>query len=164
MDQTPLFEYATPSGACLEPPRSSQAILAVRYELRLSLIAMVQEKPFSKDEDENPNTHLRDFEQLCSCIHIQGMRQDTLKWKLFPFSLTGIAKRWYTRHVGSVQGEWERLQSKFYLTFFPVPHAARLRVEILTFRQKEESHRPSIIRPRSSYRRADIVATFLYRS
>ena len=74
MDQTPLFEYATPSGACLEPPRSSQAILAVRYELRLSLIAMVQEKPFSKDEDENPNTHLRDFEQLCSCIHIQGMR------------------------------------------------------------------------------------------
>jgi len=41
MDQTPLFEYATPSGACLEPPRSSQAILAVRYELRPSLIAMV---------------------------------------------------------------------------------------------------------------------------
>ena len=111
MDQTPIFEYAAPSGASLEPPRSSQAILIVHYELRSSLIAMVQEKPFFGDEDENPYTHLRDFEQLCSCIHIQGMRRDTLKLKLFPFSLTGVAKRWYSHHVGSVKGEWEKLQS-----------------------------------------------------
>ena len=41
MDQTPIFEYAAPSGASLEPPNSSQAILAVHYELRPSLIAMV---------------------------------------------------------------------------------------------------------------------------
>ena len=117
-DQTFLSTYtngsntylrvAAPSGASLEPPHSSHAILAVRYELRSSLIAMVQEKPFSRDEDENPYTHLCDFEQLCLCIHIQGMRWDTLKWKLFPFSFTGIAKLWYTRHVESVKGEWER--------------------------------------------------------
>jgi len=44
MDQTTLFDYAAPSGAELEPPSSSQAILAVCYELRPSLIAMVQEK------------------------------------------------------------------------------------------------------------------------
>jgi len=99
---------------------------------------MVQEKPFSGDEDENPYTHLWDFEQLCSCIHIHGMKRDTLKWKLFPFSLTGIAKRWYTRHVGSVNGEWEKLQSKFCITFFSIPRVARLRVEILTFRQKDK--------------------------
>ena len=96
IDQTPIFEYAAPTGASLEPPHSCQAILAIRYELSLSPIAMVQEQPFSRDEDENPYTHLRDFEQLCSCIHIQGMRQDTLKLKLFPFSLTGVAKRWYS--------------------------------------------------------------------
>ena len=62
MDQTPIFEYAAPSGASLEPPHSCQAILAIRYELRLSPIAMVQEKPFFGDEDENPYTHIRDFQ------------------------------------------------------------------------------------------------------
>ena len=120
MDQTTLFDYAAPSGIELEPPKSSQAILAVHYELRPSLIAMVQENPFSGDRDENPYIHLRDFEQLCSCIHIQGMRRDTLKWKLFPFSLTGKARCRYTRYIGSVKGEWERLQAKFYLNYFPI--------------------------------------------
>ena len=109
MDQTTLFDYVAPSGAELEPPSSSQAILAIRYELHPSLIAMVQENPFSGEEDENPYTHLHDFEQLCSCIHIQGMRRVALKWKLFPFSLTGKARRWYTRYVGSVKREWEKL-------------------------------------------------------
>jgi hypothetical protein len=109
MDQTTLFNYAASSGAELEPPSSSQAILAVRYELRPSLIAMVHENPFLGEGDENPYTHLCDFEQLCSCIHIQGMRRVTLKWKLFPFSLTGKVRWWYSRYVGSVHGEWEKL-------------------------------------------------------
>jgi len=81
---------------------------------------MVQEQSFTGEEDENPYTHLRDFEQLCSCLHIQGMTRDTLKWKLFPFSLTRAAKHWYVRCVESAHGEWEILQSKFYLDFFPI--------------------------------------------
>jgi len=138
MDQTILFDYATPSGAELEPPSSSQAILAVRYELRPSLISMVQENFLSGERDENPYTDLRDFEQLCSCIHIQWMRRVTLKWKLFPFSLTGKASRWYSRYVGSVDGEWEKLQAMFCLTYFPISRVARLHREILNFKQEEK--------------------------
>jgi len=135
MDQTTLFDYAAASGAELEAPSSSQAILAVHYELRPSLIAMVQENPFSGEGDENPYTHLRDFEQLCSCIHIQGMRRVTHKWKLFPFSLTGKARRWYSRYVGSVDREWEKLEAKFCLTYNPISRVARLRREVLNFNQ-----------------------------
>jgi len=138
MDQTTLFEYAAPSGAELEPPSSSQAILAVRYKLRPSLIAMVQENPFLWEGDENPYTHLRDFEQLCSCIHIQGMRRVTLKWKLFPFYLMGKHRRWYSRYVGSVDGEWEKLQAKFCLSYFPISRVAHLRREILNCKQEEK--------------------------
>ena len=133
MAQTPLFQYGAPKGASLEPPKSSKAILAVRYELRPAFIAMVQAQPFSGEEDENPYTHLRDFEQLCSCVNIQGMRRGTLKWKLFPFSLTGIAKRWYLRHVDDANEEWEKLQSKFCLAFFPTSQVARLRKEVINF-------------------------------
>jgi hypothetical protein len=74
------------------------------YELRPTFIAMVWEQSFSGMEDENPYTHLREFEQLCSCLTIAGMTQETIKWKLFPFSLLGTMKQWYAHNVGGVNG------------------------------------------------------------
>ena len=81
---------------------------------------------------------MHDFKQLCSCLHIQGMTRDTLKWKLFLFSLMGVAKHWYARYVESAHREWEILQSKFCLVFFPISRVVHPWVEILTFKQKEE--------------------------
>ena len=138
MNEPSISHITLPKGHSLEPPPSSHLILSLSYELRPSFIAKVREQPFSGEEDENLYTHLRDFEQWCSCVNIQGMRQGTLKWKLFPFSLMGIAKRWYLRNVDSVNGEWERLQSKFYLAFFPIPCVIRLQKEVINFSQKEK--------------------------
>jgi hypothetical protein len=69
------------------------------------------------------------------------MSHKTLKWKLFSFSLTGLAKLWYTRTVESAQGEWEVLRSKFCLTFFPIPQVGSLRKEVLAFKQREKESR-----------------------
>jgi hypothetical protein len=60
-------------------------------------------------KDKNPYSHLREFEQLCSCLTIAGMNQETLKWKLFPFSLTGRMKQWYSLSIKSAEGRWEAL-------------------------------------------------------
>ena len=89
MDSTPIFKYSTPKGESLELPQSSHPILTNGYELRPAFIAMVQEQSFSGREDKNPYTHLREFEQLCSCLNFSSMTQETIKWKLFPFSLLG---------------------------------------------------------------------------
>jgi hypothetical protein len=66
------------------------------------------------------------------------MSDKTLRWKLFPFSLTGRAKHWYSQTVGSMQRDWEMLCSKFCLRFFPISRVVSLRKEILNFRQLEE--------------------------
>jgi hypothetical protein len=66
------------------------------------------------------------------------MSNETLRWKLFPFSLTGKANQWYNRTVGSVQRDRETLSSKFYLQFFPISRVVSLRLEILHFKQYEE--------------------------
>jgi hypothetical protein len=58
---------------------------------------MVQNQSFSVKEDENPHTHLNEFEQTCASLHIKGMSDETLRWKLFPFSLEEKAKIWYSR-------------------------------------------------------------------
>jgi len=99
MDNVSIFQFAAPRSTRLEPPSSAQPIFADSYELHPSSITKVQEHIFSGDERENPYAHLREFEQVCSCFHISGMLQDTLKWKIFPFSLMGIAKLWYTRNI-----------------------------------------------------------------
>ena len=66
------------------------------------------------------------------------MRRVTLKWELFPFSLKGKARRWYSRYVGSVDEEWEKLQAKFFLTYFSISRVARLCREILNYKQEEK--------------------------
>jgi hypothetical protein len=87
-----INQYAAPTGAHLEPLESLKPILTPGYELRPSLINLVQEHSFSGEGDENPYTHLREFEQTCACLYIAGMSHKTLTWKLFLFSLTRRAK------------------------------------------------------------------------
>ena len=99
---------------------------------------MVRDQPFSGTEDENPYSHLREFEQLCSCLVIPGITQAMLKWKLFPFSLKGRAKKWYSLSVESFEGSWEVLKEKFCLNLFPVSKVASLRIDVLTFKQLEK--------------------------
>jgi hypothetical protein len=92
MDSTPIHRFSAPKDKFLGPPQSSRPITASTYELCPDFIAMVQDQSFSRLENEDPYTHLREFELLCSCLTIAGMTQETLKYKLFPFSLLGRAK------------------------------------------------------------------------
>jgi hypothetical protein len=63
------------------------------------------------------------------------MNQQNLKWKLFPFSLVGGAKKWYYSSVGSMEGSWDKLREKFCLTFFPMSRVVTIRQDILSFKQ-----------------------------
>jgi hypothetical protein len=138
MEHISIQKLSTPKGEFLEPPESSKPITTSGYELRPDCRAMVREQPFSGFDDENPYHLLRGFEQLCSCLTIEGMAQETLWWKLFPFSLDERAKQWYAHNVGKVNREWDELRDRFYLAFFPISHIASLWKEILDFRQDEK--------------------------
>jgi hypothetical protein len=65
-----------------------------------------------------------------------GMSDETLQWKLFPFSLMGRAKHWYKQTIGSRQGDWEALCSSFCLNFFPISRVVTLRSEVLSFEKE----------------------------
>ena len=92
-----IHESATPSETDLLPWESSQPIQTFQYNLSSRLIAMIQNVSFSGKEDENPYLHIRDFEQTCDCLRIEGISDKTLRWKLFPFSLRGEARQWYSQ-------------------------------------------------------------------
>jgi hypothetical protein len=99
---------------------------------------MIWDQPVLGEGNKNAYSHLQEFEQIYACLRIAGMSDKTLRWKLFPFSLTRIAKQWYNLTVGSMQGDWETLCLKFCLCFFPISKVVSLRKEVLNFKQLEE--------------------------
>jgi hypothetical protein len=90
------------------------------YEIRLDFISLVRELNFAGGFDENLYKHLQDFEEICAMLMISGMNHDTLKWMIFPFSLTGWVKQWYRHHVSDSHGSWVVLKNQFCFAFFPL--------------------------------------------
>ena len=127
MDSTPIYQYATPMSARLEPPKSIEPILTPGYELHPCFIKLIRDQSFSGEGNENPYSHQQEFAQTYACLCIAGMSDETLRWKLFLFSLIGRAKQWYSQTVGSMHGDWEMLCSKFCLYFFSISKVFRLR-------------------------------------
>jgi hypothetical protein len=131
MNSTPICPYVVPTSVSLRPPKFVEPILAPSYNLHPCLIKMIRNLPFLGEGNKNSYLHLQEFERTCACLHIAGMSNKTLRWKLFSSSLMEIAKQWYDLTVESMQGDWETLCSKFYLRFFPISKVVSLRKEIL---------------------------------
>ena len=67
----------------------------VNFELKSSLINMVQASPFCGKPNEDANAHLQNFLELCDTVVIRGVAADVVKLCLFPFSLLRKAKQWF---------------------------------------------------------------------
>ena len=74
---------------------------------------------------------------MCLSLVIPGMTLETIRWKLFPFSLEGNARQRITHSINSIDGNWDKLREKFCLAFFPASRVATLLRDILGFQQKE---------------------------
>jgi len=87
-----IYEFHRPTGRHFEPPKSSKPIIASSFEIDPEYIEFVKKQPFSGEGEENSYTHLREYYRVCALLRIEGMSDETLKWKLFPLSLTGKAR------------------------------------------------------------------------
>ena len=61
----------------------------VNFELKSSLINMVQASPFCGKPNEDANAHLQNFLELCDTVVIRGVTAYVIKLHFFPFSLLG---------------------------------------------------------------------------
>jgi hypothetical protein len=77
---SPIYYFSAPKGEYLEPATSSHPIEAEGYEIHLDFISLVRELNFAGGSDENPYTHLQDFEEICATLMISRMNHETLKW------------------------------------------------------------------------------------
>jgi hypothetical protein len=63
------------------------------FELKPSLINMVQASQFCGKVYENASAHLQHFLEIYSTFTIKGVSRDAILLRLFPFSLLGKAKQ-----------------------------------------------------------------------
>ncbi|GJN31868.1 hypothetical protein PR202_gb20321 [Eleusine coracana subsp. coracana] len=94
--------------------------------------------PFLGECSENPYTHLQHFELVCSPVNIPSVHKDTLRWKLFPFSLKDATKTWYIHHVEDAEGSWPSLREFFCKKFFPLSKIIELWRKLINFEQKDQ--------------------------
>ncbi|GJS96996.1 putative ribonuclease H-like domain-containing protein [Tanacetum coccineum] len=91
-DDRPMAEQLqAPTGgfesAIVVPPINAQ-----NFELKSSLINLVQNRIFRGGNDEEPHAHIRHFESITNNQRYPDVPNTTIKLLLFPFSLDGVAK------------------------------------------------------------------------
>ena len=103
----------------------------VNFELKSSLINMVQASPFYGKPNDDANTHSQNFLELCDTVVIRGVAADVVKLRMFPFSLVGKAKQWFYKEKDI--GTWAKCSKVFLAKFFPLGKTNALRGRISSF-------------------------------
>ena len=65
-------------------------------------------------ENENPYTHIRDFEEVCITFKEGATDTDLLKLKAFPLTLKDKAKIWHNSLRPRTIRSWVELQAEFF--------------------------------------------------
>ena len=93
-DTRVLRDYAMPTvmdtlSGIRKPP-----IPANNFEIKPAIIHMVQANQFGGSPIEDPNAHIATFMEICDTFKHNGVSDDAIRLRLFPFSLRDKAKNW----------------------------------------------------------------------
>ncbi|KAL1559150.1 hypothetical protein AAHA92_09524 [Salvia divinorum] len=89
----PVMQMFNPGNVVTIPtvPR----INASNFELRMPLIQRVEQHPFAGRATEDANRYLIKFVEIANTLKINGVEDNTIRVRLFPFSLIDSAKEWF---------------------------------------------------------------------
>ena len=126
-----LHEFSAPS---IENIRTGPILKTnnLEFELKPSLINMVQATQFSEKTHGDARAHLQNFLEISSTITIKDVAQDIILLRLFPFSLVGRVKQWFYDNKDKIN-TWIRCSNAFLTKFFPIGKTNALRGKIFNF-------------------------------
>ena len=129
-----LRDYALPPTG-IQPVIRRPAIQANNFELKPVTLQMIQAIQFNGLPNEDPNAHIANFLEICDTVKYNGVNDEALRLRLFPFSLRDRAKSWLNSLPPDSIISWEDLTQKFLSKFFPPAKTAKMRIEINNFAQ-----------------------------
>ncbi|KAL6322464.1 hypothetical protein AAG906_008119 [Vitis piasezkii] len=93
---------------------------------------------FRETENENPYSHIKEFEDIVSIFQEANTPLEIFRMKLFPLSLKDKAKTWLNSLRPYSIRNWGDLQSVFLQKFFPTHRTSALKKEISNFKAMED--------------------------
>ncbi|XP_075640377.1 uncharacterized protein LOC142612142 [Castanea sativa] len=138
-EQKALRDYATPSVNGATSSIRRPTIQANNFEIKPAIIQMIQQTvQFGGLSQEDPNVHIANFLEICDTFKHNGVIDNEIRLRLFPFSLRDKAKVWLNSLPTGIITTWEELAQKFLAKYFPPAKTAKLRRnDITTFIQFE---------------------------
>ncbi|XP_024009814.1 uncharacterized protein LOC112085105 [Eutrema salsugineum] len=91
--------------------------------------------PFHGLSHEYPMDHIKRFEDLVTSIKYNGVSNDFLFCKLFPYSLAGEAANWLKQFEPGSLTTWKETRNAFLHNFYDDARSEELRLKISTFSQ-----------------------------
>ena len=79
---------------------------------------------------KDPHKHIKEFHVVCFSMKPQGITEDQVKFRVFPFSLADSAKEWlYYLPSGNIDS-WTSMKRCFLEKYFPTSKATTIRKQI----------------------------------
>ncbi|XP_004974674.1 uncharacterized protein LOC101772613 [Setaria italica] len=137
------------------------------FGIDTSRLRILQSSPFTTKDDAN--LYLQAFTQLSNTFDVDGVTQNQLRTRLFPYSLLGRALQWfYSLPVATIQN-WDKLMKAFLIEHYSPTKTQNPRSRIPTFAQytsetiaEAHEHFNDYIRAISHYKypKEDLVQKF----
>ncbi|KAG7583496.1 Retrotransposon gag domain [Arabidopsis suecica] len=105
------------------------------FELKPAYFTLVGQHPFHGFSNEQPMDHIERFEDLVSSIKANGVSDDYLLCKLFPYSLAGEAASWLKQLKPGSLTNWKSIKIAFLNNFYDDGKSEELRNKLSTFTQ-----------------------------
>ncbi|XP_070669027.1 uncharacterized protein [Malus domestica] len=126
-----LAAHATEVPSCITYPEVEDGST---FEIRHHMLEILPS--FHGLSTDDPNMHLIEFLMGCKNILVRGFSAESIKLKIFPYTLKDGARKWLlTLPFGSITS-WNQLSAAFLSKYYPASKTLDMRTQILTFAQK----------------------------
>ena len=132
-------DYARPTLDGTAPTIVKPPFEANNFEIKSVVIQLLQQYcQFDGLPDGDPHAHIKTFLEICQTFKNNGVTDEAIRTRLFPFSLRGKAKIWLQSLGPGALTTWDDIVKQFLDHYFPPSKTAKLRNDIASFMQQDD--------------------------
>jgi len=97
-----LPDYSMPNTNNYQGSIVRHPVQAKNFEIKPTLLAVIQQNQFRGAVSEDPNSHLENFLAICDPLKINGVSNDAIRLRLFSFLIRDKAKTCFKHNLKPV--------------------------------------------------------------